>query len=417
MKQHIKQRIFSTLLTSLLIFLFTFPAFGGGGRFDDDHRDKGHHGKARSGAVFVMTNAADGNEIIMYRRSASGRLSFMDRFPTGGLGSGVGKTVDIDPLGSQNSLIMDEKGKYLYAVNAGDDTITVFQVRKGYLKFLDNVPSGGRYPVSLTVHRKILYVLNAGANDGSGNETPANITGFRMKGYRLFPLEGSTRELIDVPQNPTDPTSDFPNIFATPAQIQFSPWAKLLVVTIKDAVNGQNNAIWVFEVDKENDYLTADTPLVYQTDGPAPFGFTLDSFGRFLVTDAGNNTVTSYVVQADEVTMIDSVETGQAATCWIIGTGPFVRYVYAANTGSGTLSGYRVHFDGTLSEVGRFPVKEGASLNIDMGISRDGRYIYTQNGGLGTVSIFRVKRNGTLAFVDEVKVTEPVSGFQGLAVW
>ena len=109
-------------------------------------------------------------------------------------------------------------------------------------------------------------------------------------------------------------------------------------------------------------------------------------------------------------------QTGQAATCWIIGTRPFVRYIYAANTGSGTLSGYRVKFDGTLSEVGRFPVKEGA-LNIDLAISRNGRYIYTQNAGLGTVSIFRVKRDGTLRLIDEVEVTEAVSGFQGIVAW
>jgi len=113
-----------------------------------------------------MTNNADGNAILMYRRSKKG-IKYEDFFPTGGLGAGVGKTIPIDPLGSQNSLIMSEDGKYLYAVNAGDDTITVFEVKKNYLKFLDIVPSGGRFPVSLTVHQKNLYVLNAGAMGGT----------------------------------------------------------------------------------------------------------------------------------------------------------------------------------------------------------------------------------------------------------
>jgi len=148
-----------------------------------------------------------------------------------------------------------------------------------------------------------------------------------------------------------------------------------------------------------------------------PFGFTFDSFGRLIVTDAGNGTVTSYDVEAGEVEMIgDPVETGQAATCWIVGTRPFVHHVYTANTGSGTLSGYRVRFDGTLSEVGLFPVGDGA-LNIDLAITRDGKYLYTQNGGFGSVSIFRVRANGTLRLIDEVQVTEPVSGFQGIAAW
>jgi 6-phosphogluconolactonase (cycloisomerase 2 family) len=188
-----------------------------------------------------------------------------------------------------------------------------------------------------------------------------------------------------------------------------------LVVTVKDGLDAVNNSIWVYAVDKEDDYLPSAAPFTYQTAGPVPFGFTFDSYGRLFVTDAGVSTVTPYKVKEDWVEMIGDApaETGQAATCWIIATRPFARYIYAANTGSGTLSGYRVRYDGKLSPIGLFPVKEGA-LNIDLAISRDGKYIYTQNGGLGTVSIFRVKQNGSLKLMDEVEVTDPVSGFQGI---
>lgn len=407
-----KPKIFFWLLISLLCFSFALPAYS------HDGRDKRYHSDGKSGALFIMTNSDKGNVILMYRRSDRGRISYLDFFPTGGLGAGVGKTINIDPLGSQNSLILSKDRRYLYAVNAGDDTITVFQVFENYLKFLDRVPSGGRFPVSLTVHRKILYVLNAGANSADGSATPSNITGFKMTGFRLMALEGSTRILVDVPQNLTDPTSDFPNILATPAQVQFTPQADQLVVTIKDGSNAVNNSIWVFPVDKDNDYLPAETPVKYQTAGPVPFGFTFDFFGRLFVTDAGVGTITSYRVEDDSVNMIgdDPVHTGQAATCWIIASQPYGRFVYAANTGSGTLSGYRVKFDGTLSAIGLFSVNEGAA-NIDLATSRDGKYIYTQNAGLGTVSIFRVRHNGTLDLLDEVEVTDAVSGFQGIAAW
>ena len=410
-----KQKKFFGLLISFLFILFALPAFG----HDDRDWDKDYHYKSKdqSGALFIMTNNADGNVILMYRRSDNGRIKYVDYFPTGGLGAGVGKTVNIDPFGSQNSLILSEDGRYLFAVNAGNDTITAFEVKKEYLKFLDNVDSGGRFPVSLTFREKILYVLNAGSNNGAANETPSNISGFKLYGHRLIPIQDSTRVLIDVPQNPDDPDSDFPNILATPAQVQFSPHGDLLVVTVKDGLHGVNNAIWVFPVDKENDYLPGNTPVIYPTAGPVPFGFTFDSYGRLIVTDAGASTVTSYKVKEDSVSAIGMpAETGQAATCWIIGTRPFVRYVYADNTGSGTISGYKVRRDGSLSEIGLFPVKEGA-LNIDMAMSRDGEYLYTQNGGFGTVSIFRVKRNGRLRRIDEVEVTDPVSGFQGMVAW
>ena len=406
-----RQRILFGFLIILLSFFIAFPAFG---NYD---RDRDHPNKDKGGAVFIMTNSDEGNVILMYQRSSSGRITYADFFPTGGRGVGVGKTVAIDPLGSQNSLIMSKDGMYLYAVNAGDDTITAFQVYKNYLKFLDIVPSGGRFPVSLTVHGETLYVLNAGASDGV-NSTPANITGFRMTGYQLSPLENSTRDLIVVPQNPSDSESDFPNILATPAQVQFTPQANQLVVTIKDGVNAINNSIWVFPVEKDDDYRPSDTPSIFPTSGPVPFGFTFDFFGRLFVTDAAAGTLTSYRVEDDSVEMIGDgpAETGQMATCWIVATRPYSRYVYAANTGSGTLSAYRVKFDGTLSPVGLFTVKDGA-LNIDTAISRDGRYLYTQNGGLGTVSIFRVRRGGALELLEEVEVTEPVSGFQGIVAW
>ena len=48
-----------------------------------------------AGAVFVMTNAASHNEIIAYHRHEDGSLQEVNRFLTGGRGSGgIG-----DPLG------------------------------------------------------------------------------------------------------------------------------------------------------------------------------------------------------------------------------------------------------------------------------------------------------------------------------
>lgn len=412
-----RKRFFITMLVGMMSLALAISAVADDRfrRADHDRWDR-HHSSRQSGAVFVMSNDADGNAIIMYNRKANGKLKKMDTFPTGGLGSGVGLTVPIDPLGSQNSLVLTPDGKHLYAVNAGDDTITLFEVKNHYLKFLHRMGSGGRFPVSVAVFGKLIYVLNAGANDGS-SVTPSNITGFMRKGQRLEMIPDSTRYLIESPQNP-EGSGDVPNILATPAQVQFSPYGELLVVTIKDALTATNSAIWVYEMMESNGHvLPAHMPFQYPTAGPAPFGFTFDTFGRLIVTDAGVSTVTAYNVDADNVEIIGTpAETGQAATCWIVATRPFARYVYAANTGSGNLTGYRVRLDGTLHEIGLFPVGDGA-LNIDLAVSRDGRYLYTQNGGFGTVSIFRIGRKGALKHRGDIEVTEPVSGFQGIAAW
>lgn len=412
-----KKHFFITMLVGLLTLMLALPAVAGGrSERGDDHDGKRHNSSRMAGAVFVMTNHADGNEVYMYGRRNNGKLVKLDSFPTGGRGSGVGLTVPIDPLGSQDSLALTHDGRYLYAVNAGDDTITLFEVKRNYLQFLHRIGSGGRFPVSIGAFDNMIYVLNAGANDGAA-ATPGNITGFIRHGKRLKMIPNSTRTLVDAPQNPMG-SGDIPNILATPAQVRFSPYGELLVVTIKDGVNAMNNAIWVYEMTKSHGYyLPGNTPFQYPTAGPAPFGFTFDTFGRLIVTDAGAGAVTSYNVDADQVEVIgEPALTGQIATCWIVATRPFARYVYAANTGSGNLTGYQVNLDGTLSEIGLFTVGDGA-LNIDLAVTRDGEYLYTQNAGFGTISIFKVSKKGILKSVGEIEVTDPISGFQGIAAW
>src|SRR5215469_6278003 len=75
-----------------------------------------------SGAVSAMTNAADRNEIIAYKRNADGSLEEGRTFRTGGRGSG-GTT---DPLGSQGSLTLSQDHSILLAVNAGSGDISAF---------------------------------------------------------------------------------------------------------------------------------------------------------------------------------------------------------------------------------------------------------------------------------------------------
>ena len=41
-----------------------------------------------SRAVYTITNASSGNEVLVYQRSADGSLSFITAYSTGGLGSG-----------------------------------------------------------------------------------------------------------------------------------------------------------------------------------------------------------------------------------------------------------------------------------------------------------------------------------------
>src|SRR5579863_6923538 len=76
------------------------------------------------GAVFVMTNAASGNQIETYVRHENGSLQSAGAFATGGNGSGG----TIDPLHSQGSLRLSPDHRFLFAVNAGSGTVSSFAV-------------------------------------------------------------------------------------------------------------------------------------------------------------------------------------------------------------------------------------------------------------------------------------------------
>src|SRR5579864_2536835 len=77
-----------------------------------------------AGAVFVMTNNVDKNEVITYHRAGDGTLQEGARFATGGRGSGGNN----DPLESQGSLTLSQDHALLFAVNAGSGEISVFRV-------------------------------------------------------------------------------------------------------------------------------------------------------------------------------------------------------------------------------------------------------------------------------------------------
>jgi 6-phosphogluconolactonase len=72
-------------------------------------------------AVYTQTNAADGNEVLVFRHDSRGVLDLVTKVKTRGLGTGV-------TLGSQGALALTRDGRHLYVVNAGSDSISAFAV-------------------------------------------------------------------------------------------------------------------------------------------------------------------------------------------------------------------------------------------------------------------------------------------------
>ena len=118
------------------------------------------------GAVFVQTNDINENAILAYARSADGGLTLVGRYPTSGVG-GIEPGAPTDALSSQGSLTYDRDHHLLYAVNAGSDSVSVFDVRQTRLRLLQVIGSGGQFPSSVAVHHDLVYVMNAGGDGAS----------------------------------------------------------------------------------------------------------------------------------------------------------------------------------------------------------------------------------------------------------
>jgi 6-phosphogluconolactonase (cycloisomerase 2 family) len=105
------------------------------------------------------------------------------------------------------------------------------------------------------------------------------------------------------------------------------------------------------------------------------------------------------------VTLLDSVATGQAATCWIA---PAQGFLYASNAGGPSVSGYQVAPNGSLTSLGAPTATDPGT--VDASASVNGQYLYVQTGGSGIVDEFQVNANGSLTSIGSVTVTGAAGG-------
>src|SRR5436305_851509 len=75
---------------------------------------------AEPGTVYVMSNRATGNSVLVFHRSSTGTLQLMQNIATQGLGTGF----TLDALASQGALAVNSDGSLLIAVNPGSGDVT-----------------------------------------------------------------------------------------------------------------------------------------------------------------------------------------------------------------------------------------------------------------------------------------------------
>ncbi|WP_404358277.1 hypothetical protein [Methylotuvimicrobium sp. KM1] len=199
-----------------------------------------------------------------------------------------------------------------------------------------------------------------------------------------MPIPNSTR-IIDNSQ----PTA--------PAQIGFNKSGTVLLITEK-----ATNTLTTYLV--QQDATPSLQPLKRLSAVPTPFGFTFGDRDFVFITEAnggGLGETVSYRI--DRVTgavsnAVDRIEQGNAA-CWtVLSSDQTVGYT--TNTVGGTVSLYRVNFNGTMdyffnSSVDT-PIPSGAGVR-DAVLLQNNHFLFTLNNDEGRVRSFWVNRSGAIA--------------------
>jgi 6-phosphogluconolactonase len=351
------------------------------------------------GAVFVMTNDVVDNEIAMFGRASNGTLQLFGKVSSGGKGS---LTQPIDPLTYQSSIILTKDHKYLLVSNAGSSEISVFSVDGHELKLVDKVPSNGFHPISITINKSVVYVLNTGG-DGS-------IAGFKLtEEGKLNSIPNSVRSLK---LNGTIP----PQVNDLNHQILFNPNGDRLVVS----GGVKTNQLLVYGVDKNG--LISDESVETNSSGSNPFSLLFSKQGSLVVAEAeSTNALSSYRLNDDKTLSVitSSLHNGKSFSCWLVSNGN--NYIYLINTGTDDISLYKTDQNGELNLVNATILTLGlGAIQTDTAFSSNGKYLYTLNGGKGTVGVIRVNTDdGKLNLVEEVGGLEAnaFKGLQGIAAY
>jgi 6-phosphogluconolactonase (cycloisomerase 2 family) len=335
--------------------------------------------KVNYNALYSANNNPAGNAVVWFRRAANGTITQKGTVKTGGKGIASQQPFGFPIEDSSGSIALTSDGKLLFVPNAGDNTISAFQITAKGPKLVDRVTSGGILPVSMTVHKNMLYILN---------ELSGTIFGYRFSstGF-LTPIVNSERALSTIGN------------LGVSAQIGFDPSGKTLVVSLR-GLPAPKGTIDTFKVNGDGSTGPA-VPIT--ADDANPFGFAFAG-ERLIISNAGfvatgpgvmpnpadptqfTGTTSSYNLSGTSLTLNNTAPSGGRAACWVV-ISKDKKFAFVVNTLSGTtvpqdigtghnsIARYSIGSDGKLTLLGDTDTTPGGFPG-DESLSSDGKYLY-----------------------------------------
>ncbi len=343
---------------------------------------------AAAGYLYTINNDSQRNGIAVLQRGADGSLTEVtgSPFPAGGKGLAGG---DIDEQGA-----IRVHGNYVLAVNPGSDSVAVFRKDEGgKLTPVEGspFPSGGSAPLSLTVHKDLVYVVNQAPPFANPSSAP-NLMGFRMgRDGKLTPLANSKIT------------------FAAghgPAQVEFSPDGKTAVVT--SGFQGEDTSrIHSYKVQADGTLKEGPGSPLQPKGASGTVGFSWSpASNRVFVSNFRGSAAT--VFDVDQETggvkqLGEAYGDNEKAACWTA-IAPDGKTLYVANFVSNSISAFAVHADGKLTLL-RTTKRRGPTSpdTKDLEVSRDGKFLYAIGSGAKEIAVFKVGAKGMLTELPEGK--------------
>ena len=407
----------------------------------------------RVGYLYMQTNEVE-NCIIHYHRLANGTLTEVERVVTGGAGSGTFKPTSGEESAPNSfegagSVILSPDGKFLFATNGGDNSVSSFAVGDhGKLTLIDTKPTGNAVEgksgtaksLAYCPSKAMLYVVHA----------------FGPDHIRLMSVSNDGK-LTPRMERYTCNTPDKPH--RVPTMGLLSPDEKFFLVgttfDLPVAISGTypdgSPILWVAGPDGKPRSVASNAPdpdgiVVHRVnaDGTLGEGSFQDGGGAspFYIAFLHNRPDTfiiGYAV-ADGVSMCRIDENGRidvgnvipidtrrgkvAELCWLA-VSPDDQLLYASVFGYSNISTF--HIDGPELSVAKDPACpdiEGdgtfralcgdiSSGPSDNWISPDGAYLYQIYGNASKLLGYATKPDGSLEEVTRVAI--PYNSPEGLA--
>ncbi|KAF7327820.1 hypothetical protein MKEN_00361800 [Mycena kentingensis (nom. inval.)] len=371
------------------------------------------------GAAYFLTNEPTGNFVVAASIGNDGKLTLRQATPADGAGAhGLGEpnaAPGPDPLFTQGAVKASAASNLLATVNAGSNTLSVFNIDPQNPTNLDMlgqpIGSGGEFPVSVAFNKAgdSVCALNAGVVNGVACFKVDKTAG------TIAPIAGSVRSLN---LNQTTPAT---GPAGTPSHVVFSEDNTKLIASVK-GIPPTPGFFAVWDVDATTGALSEDFQASQPTAGGLlPFSMTIiPGKNAILATDAGlgldifdlDAAAQDGVAAGRSTTLaID----GQSATCWSSfskKTGNF----YLTDIGTSLVS--EIQLDDNLKPalVKQYPQGDGvATIDNDIVSVGDNDFMFVLAANATQVKVLALNSPGQASDLQTLDIAGPAKA-AGLAI-